>query len=299
MDPKVTITVPTYNSLLDCLGCLESLSKITYPNCDVVVVDDGSTDGTAEEVARLYPQVQILHGDGNLWWTGCMNLGLREALARGADYCMAMNSDVRVAPECVGELVRCAEGNKPCIVGSVIYELAEPQRIWCAGGMLRWPFPGTVMLGHGELDHGQLEGVREVEWTPGMGTLYPRQILLELDCYDAKFPQYHADADLTLRARRRGYRVLVTSRSRLYNESGKTGGVRSDVALSWEDARIIFFSPRSGDNVKTLPRFYWRYCPGPLVPVALLYRYLSILGFIAKRTFLRFFYSKSLSAEKQ
>lgn len=282
MEPKVAIIVPTFNSLADCLTCLESLSRITYPNLEITVVDDGSTDGTAEAVRKQFPKVRVLQGDGNLWWTGCMNLGLRDALERGADYGMAMNSDVRVAPDCVSELVGCAQANQPCIVGSVIYDAGDPQRIWCAGGILRWPFRGTVMLGHGELDCGQFEGVREVEWTPGMGTLYPRKILLELGCYDRRFPQYHADADLTLRARRKGFRVLVTSGSRLYNNVASTGGLRQE-GITWPEIRGVFISLKSADNVKTLPSFIWRHSPWYLAPVSIGWRYFSVTASIARR----------------
>ncbi len=283
MSPKVGIIVPTYNSLSDCVKCLESLTRVTYPNCEAVLIDDGSSDGTTVAVSRCYPQVRILQGDGNLWWTGCMNLGLREALHRGVDYIMAMNSDVVVAPDCVDELVRCAEQNKPCIVGSLVYHTADPQRVWCAGGVLRWPLRGTVMLGNGELDRGQFEGVREVEWTPGMGTLYPREILLELGGYDSRFPQYHADADLTLRARRKGYKVLVTSRSRLFNRVENTGVRLRQQGITWPEIKAIFTSLRSADHLGTLPRFIWRHSPVFLFPLCLGWRYFSVTASIAIR----------------
>jgi len=281
--PKVAIIVPTYNSVSDCLSCLESLMKLAYPDFAVTVVDDGSTDGTSEAVSRLYPKVRILQGDGNLWWTGCMNVGSRDALERGADYVMAMNSDVCVAPDCLLELVRCAEENKPCIVGSLIYFMGDPQRIWCAGGMMVWPLVGATHIGYNERDQGQFEGVREVEWTPGMGTLYPRKILLELDCFDRKFPQYYADADFSLRARRKGYRVLVTSRSRLFNDTETTGFLLREEGITWAEIKTVFISLRSAFDIGTYPRFVWRYSPPLLFWFCLGWHYFRLTRGICKR----------------
>lgn len=139
------------------------------------------------------------------------------------------------------------------------------------------------MLGHGEADRGQYQGVREVEWIPGMGTLYPREILVELDCFDSKFPQYHADADLTLRARRKGYRVLVTSRSRLFNDAQKTGvGIRAE-GVTWAEIKVVFTSVRSADYIGTGPRFIWRYSPRLLFLLCLAWRYAQITRAICIR----------------
>jgi len=281
--PRVAIVVPTYNSVSDCLSCLESLMKLTYPSFEVIVVDDGSTDGTAEAVSRLYPKVRILRGDGNLWWTACMNLGSRDAVRRGADYVLAMNDDVRVAPDSLEELVRCAEENKPCIVGSLIYYLDDPERIWCAGAAFRWPFPGGVPIGERQLDRGQFEGVREVEHTPGMGTLYPRDILLELDYFDPKLRHYLCDSDFTLRARMRGYRVLVTSRSRIFNRVEKTGFRLRVEGITWPEIKALFTSLRSVHHLGTMPRFIWRYSPRGLFPLCLGWHYFWLTGAICKR----------------
>jgi GT2 family glycosyltransferase len=281
--PKVAIIVPTYNTVADCLSCLESLMKLAYPDFEVTVVDDGSTDGTSEAVSRLYPRVRILRGDGNLWWTGCMNLGSRDAIERGADYVFCMNSDGRVAPDCVEELVRCAEENKPCIVGSLIYYIDDPKRICGAGAVLHWPFPGTVLLGAQELDQGQFEGVREVEHTPGMGTLYPREILLELGYFDPKLPQYHCDSDLALRARKRGYRVLVTSGSRVFNNAGTQGFRLRSGGITWSEIRAVFLSLRSPAHIGTYPRFVWRYSPWFLFPLCLGWCYFRLTLQICRR----------------
>ena len=283
--PKVSVVIPTHNDWEYTRECLQALTQVSYPNLELLLVDDGSTDGTAEHVAQSFPHVRVLPGDGNLWWTGSMNLGLQDALARGADYVMALNNDVLVAPEAVSALVECAQKNKNAIVGSLIYKADEPDMIWCAGGALRWPWPGEIMLGNGERDVGQYEGIRRVKWTPGMGTLMARDILLELNLYDARhMPQYIADADFTLRAGRAGHPVLVTSESKLYNHVENTGGITTDKQhITWLEFISIFTSLRSADYLPARLVFIFRHCPKRWLLPALFIRYSRLLGYGLKR----------------
>lgn len=287
VSPQVTVVIATHNGWKHTQSCMMALMRVTYDGLGIILVDDGSEDGTGALVAEQFPEVRVLNGDGSLWWAGSMNLGIREALARGADYVLALNNDVLVSPGCVNALVNCAQQHPKSVVGSLIYRADHREVIWCAGGDLRWPWPGEFMIGMGEADQGQYEGVRSVRWTPGMGTLMSREILLALRCYDAKnMPQYIADNDFTLRAGRAGYSVLVTSASKLYNHVENTGGIsRSCDHLSWKEAFAIFTSFRSPEYLRARLVFLLRHCPKRWLIAALLIRYCRLVGYAVKRVF--------------
>lgn len=285
MNPYVAVVIPTFNDWYHTQECLSHLTNSEYP-LDIILVDDGSTDGTSTNVKMHFPQVHVLRGDGNLWWTGATNLGAREALKRGADYVLTLNNDVLVAPNTVSALVNCVSEHPNSIIGSIIYYADLPERIWCAGGEFQWPWPGEVMIGHNQIDHGQYNGVRRVQWTPGMGTLIPRAILIALNYYDSRnMPQYQADADFTLRARKSGYEVFVTSESKLYNHVENTGGLAKDKnKISWQEYYSLFISFRSADYWRGRLTFIWRHCPRRWLLFAILIRYSRIAIYGLKRT---------------
>ena len=97
-------------TLPDALACLATLEKVTYSNHHVLVVDNGSTDGTPQAIQQRYPERQSLCHDHNLGYAEGNNTGLRLALAAGADYVLLLNDDTLVEPESLSTLVAAAEG---------------------------------------------------------------------------------------------------------------------------------------------------------------------------------------------
>ena len=108
---KVFIIIPVHNRKQITLTCLKELRK----NGDLeryftVVVDDGSTDGTAEAIRSLYPTVILLQGDGNLWWTGAIKQGMVYAYEKGAEFFIWLNDDTLPSPGCLAAIVAaCAQ----------------------------------------------------------------------------------------------------------------------------------------------------------------------------------------------
>ena len=102
----IYIIIPVHNRKEITLKCLDILQKngdldIYY----VIVVDDGSTDGTSEAIQSLYPNITILVGDGNLWWTGAIKKGMEYAYDKGAEYFIWLNDDCLVAKESINNLI--------------------------------------------------------------------------------------------------------------------------------------------------------------------------------------------------
>jgi GT2 family glycosyltransferase len=220
----------------------------------MIVVDDASPDGTASRLACDYPDVTVLRGSGDLWWTGATNLGVRHALRRGFDYVLTINNDTCVRPDFLGYLVDMARRHAPCIVGSRIHFLDEPAKVWAAGGYASWG--GADLLSLHRRPAG--DGPEEVELLTGCGTLVPAACYRKIGLYDShNFPHYHADAEFTLRASRRGYRILVEPRSLVLLDEGTPSRPRS-VFRRWSPT---YWRP--------LLAMHLRYCPRRLLWLSL------------------------------
>jgi GT2 family glycosyltransferase len=140
-----------------------------------------------------------------------------------------------------------------------------------------------VQLGMGESDFGQFEGIIQRDWSPGMGTLIPRHVLEKTNSYDFKnMPQYLADVDLCLRAKRLGHPLYITSNSKLYNHVENTGGLSKQGRLSWSQIKFIFTSFRSGEYLRARITFIWRHSPIYLVLPSLIVRYFRLLVYILR-----------------
>jgi GT2 family glycosyltransferase len=274
--PQVTLIIPTHNRVAQLVRCLHSLRALHYPNYEVIVVDDGSSDATEEVIHRDHPEVHLLRGDGDLWWSRATNLGIRAALRQDAKYVLLLNDDNVVDPDMLTMLVAASGANGPAVVGSVVYRLDRPAEPCFAGGRLDWWRGGSVLMELGILDHQQVGQPFEADWLPGMGTLIPCQAFEKVGFMDDHgFPQYSADADFTLRARRSGYRVLIEPGSKLWNDLTTSGlplpnSRSATIGFVWR----TLFDRRSYVNISTRARFYRRHCPR-------LYLWLGLIAFYA------------------
>jgi GT2 family glycosyltransferase len=255
--PKVAVVVPVYNKLPLTLRFLDSFRHVRYPHYELVIVDDGSTDGTAEALAGR-PGLTVLRGDGNLWWTGATNVGVRYALERGFSYVLTINNDTCVCPDFLDRLVARAEAEPRTLVGSRINFLEEPTRVWAAGGRVEWS-AGIVLqlLGYG-MQERDVIALAPSPWSvpilTGCGTLVPAACYRDVGLYDDRwFPQYHADSEFVLRAARKGYRALVDLDAIVWNDARNTSPVKWGLRLGFSRRSPLYWRP--------LVEFHARYCP--------------------------------------
>src|SRR5512141_114352 len=96
--PRVAIIVLNWNGWRDTIECLESLQRLTYPNYQVVVVDNGSTDNSVEHIRKAYPRVRLLETGKNLGWSGGNNIGIKYALGQETEYIHLLNNDTKAEP---------------------------------------------------------------------------------------------------------------------------------------------------------------------------------------------------------
>jgi GT2 family glycosyltransferase len=214
---KLEIVTPVHNRRDETLRCLKSLSrsKLDGVHAHVIIVDDGSTDGTAEAVRENYPDVEIVNGDGNLWYTAGTNRGLEAALRHEPDYVLAINNDSIFDEDCVRSLVECAEANPRSVVGSLLLNWEQPHRIFqvapkwnvWGGGYRHWAHQTVWTIP---------ECPWEVELIVGNCVLYPAEAIREAGLMEEKKLVQYGDAEYTPRMRRRGWRLLIEPRARVF-----------------------------------------------------------------------------------
>lgn len=214
----VAAIVLNYNGKDVTLQALESLTAMNYLAYELVVVDNGSTDGSKEAIEAAYPEITVLRTEVNLGPTGACNLGVAWALERDFKYFLILNNDIEVDPSMLCHLVEVAESEESIgIVGPKAYYFWERERIWSAGGRIRFREAITRERGDGEIDRGQYDRDEEVDYINGCAMLVDRRVMEEVGPWDPLFHLAVEDADFCTRAKKQGYRCFFAHRARLWH----------------------------------------------------------------------------------
>ncbi len=241
--PKVTAVVLNWCNEEVTRACLASLAASDYRPLAVLLVDNGSPDGSGERLREAFPEVDFLQTGANLGYAGGNNRGIVRAMEEGADFVLVVNNDIVLAPDAVSHLVRTAlggaeevrrslcgrlrrRGAKNGPVGGVSPKILyhhDPARIWFGGGCFS-PLRGLGLhLREGERDDRLEEGPGEISFMTGACCLLSARALQEVGGFDENFFAYVEDADLSLRLLRAGYRLLYQPRARVLHHAPPPG----------------------------------------------------------------------------
>lgn len=222
--PCVAIIVVNWNGQTDTLACLSSLSQLQYPNYDIMVIDNGSSDDSATAIRAAHPQVTLIETGENLGFVGGNNLGLDHARMAGADYTLLLNNDTEIAPDFLRLLVEAAEADPQVgIVGPLIYYFDRPDVVWSAGGAIDWAGGSTRMLGLNEQDHGQFDAApRPVDFVTGCALLIKMSLVEQVGMLDPRFFAYYEETEWCVRATRAGQKILLVPRARIWHKISLT-----------------------------------------------------------------------------
>lgn len=218
--PLIYAVVLAWNQLAETLECLESLSHSTYPNLRLLLVDNGSSDGTAEQVTEQYPAVEICRLDPNVGIARGYNRGIEVALQRGADYVMVMNNDTVADAEMVSCLLQ-AFHDRPATgmaMPKIYHFYGDQRRLWYAGARWRSFPPSIKTIGMDQPDGPAFEHYFTVEYAPSCCLLMPRQALEKVGSFDPAYYFYFDDWDLSARFRAAGYEILFVPRAHLWHK---------------------------------------------------------------------------------
>lgn len=247
--PRVLGIVLNYNGRELTLATLASLVELGYPALDLVVVDNGSTDGSEAAVAERFPAVRVLRTETNLGISGGLNLGLRLGLEEGHDFLMPMNNDIEVAPDLLDELIEAARVDAAigCLGPKCYYFYGDRRRLWSAGGRLRFREAVTQERGMGKIDTGRHERPGEVDYVNGALMLIRREALVATGLWDPVYQVSVEDADWCVRMKRAGWRCWYVPRARLWHMvSPTTGGYEAARTFRTGRSTAIFVRKYAG-----------------------------------------------------
>ena len=206
-EPLVVIVVLNWNGLADTLHCLRELRGLEYANRRIVVVDNGSADGSADIIESRHPEVKLLRNRTNLGFTGGCNAGLQYAREHSADYVWLLNNDAVALPNSLSVLIETAERtSNVALVSPIVRFHDRPDEIQFAGTRLD---PSTEEEAHIKFrESGDPDGAT---WSVLVGTamLIKRDVIERIGLLDDRYFAYCEDWDYSVRALRAGFQVLV------------------------------------------------------------------------------------------
>ena len=204
--PSVYIITLSWNHRDVTAEFLRSLSAIDYAAAHTILVDNASSDGTAECVRLEFPGVTVIENERNLGFAAGCNIGIRHAIERGADYVFLLNNDTRVAPDLVGVLVSWAEAHpNDGLLTPLIRHADDVDRVWFAGSRRQRLTLDSGDFGPGRAERVPIEHSREVDYVMGCAMFIRVDTLRRVGLFDESFFMYHEDMDLSIRVQNAGY----------------------------------------------------------------------------------------------
>jgi len=223
--PKVYIVILQYNQSAHTLKCLESVAKLTYPNYEVVVVDNGSETAHLKNVeywidlnkAKSY---KLIANNSNTGYGAGNNLGIKYALDHGADYVLILNNDTIIAPDFLDKIPQAY------ISGPIIHKI-------------KWFFPGGIPSS-APIDS-------SIKYISGAAMLVKKEVFEKIGFFDESYFLYFEDADFCFRARKVGFLLSDSTAKLIHDESATVSemGMAKKLTINARNARKFFsrFAP--------------------------------------------------------
>lgn len=246
----VVTVIPNWNLKKDLGECLDSLQKVSYSPHQVIVVDNGSTDGSPDFVTVQYPWVHLISLPENRGYAAALNAGIARALEWGAEYVLALNNDTVVEPGALTRLVEVLASDETIgVAAPKLLYYDHPERIYSLGDRTyRW-LPVPLSFGRRWRDRSLFTGVLEFDYVTGCAMLIRSRVFREIGLFDTSFFMYYEDADFCRRVRQHGYRIVCVGDAIIYHKA----------ALSANTNKVFLHRIRARNRV----RFYRRYRHGP------------------------------------
>ncbi len=212
----------------DLIDCIESLTKQTYTNTEIIIVDNGSSDGSQDAVRKKYPEVKLIENEKNLGFAKGNNIGIKKAKG---EFILTLNNDIQADKDWVKELVETAKSSQDIGMCASKMKLYYEQDKIDSTGIVGGVTGASYDRGFGEKDDGQYDEPEEVFGPCAGAALYKKKMLedikLDKQYFDEDYFAYNEDSDLAWRARLRGWKCMYEPKAIVYHKHSATWGETS------------------------------------------------------------------------
>lgn len=218
--PTVAVVILNYNGGSDLAECLESLARQDYGSIRIYVVDNGSTDGSADLAEQQFPVINVIRNGANLQWAGGNNVGIQKALEDESEYIWVLNNDVALEPDCVSHLVTFMEKNAAVgVVGPAVYYYDDRDRLSPIGGCV-------------DFDVFRINVCEEMKrfracpparrYVSGCAMFVRRAVFEKIGLFDERYGFFCEDTDFGLRAAHAGFAIEIIADAVMYHKIGRS-----------------------------------------------------------------------------
>ncbi|MFT4414713.1 glycosyltransferase family 2 protein [Fredinandcohnia humi] len=276
MNKKVAIVIPVFNRIEETKKCLDCLRKQSYDNFEIIVCDDNSSDGTYEYIVKNYPEVHLVKGNGDLWWTGGTNKAIEYVIEeiKETHYILTLNNDVVIGPNFLEQLMLTAEKNPNALVCATSINSDGSSKILFGGiKKISWITAKYYsMFNNNEVYNKEIhKGHVESACLIGRGMLVPIEVLNNIGLFDyEKLPQYFSDIEYSLRAKKAGFKLIVDLECIVYTES-------NDNTSRYDKSNNLLFKLRNKKSplhLRTRLNFAVLCCPKFILPIFIVNDYI-------------------------
>lgn len=236
--PKVFIIILNYNGKDVLKKNLESVYKINYPNYQVVVVDNDSTDGSFEDARHSFGKFNFIKNSRNVGFAAGNNVAIRWALEKMADYVFLLNNDALLEKDALNKLIIEAEKDKKLgILSPVIYK-GESRQIWFSGGKINWL---RMRAEH-------VNDIEQTQYITGCAMLIRKEVFKKIGLLDENFFLYYEDTDFSYRAAKNKFKLKVVKEASVFHFEKSSESLNKIYYLVFSG--IIFFRKNSNFFVR-------------------------------------------------
>ncbi|MDW5561796.1 MAG: glycosyltransferase family 2 protein [Methanomassiliicoccus sp.] len=260
---SISIVIPTHNRKEKLLRLIRSLLESTFPvnESSIIVVNDRSSDGTAEAVRDAFPNIMLITNSEEGFISKSRNIGIHTSTGQ---YVFLVDDDNVVDRNCISELVGTFVGDPTGsigVVGPIMCYLEKPELIWCAGVRRNMVTSLTRFIGRGEINEGQYHDLMESEDFPN-SFMISREVIEKVGVFDeVLFPIHYEEADLGERARRKGFRVMCNPRAKTWHDipvpkkgddKTRTHHLQNDIRAYYSGRNRVLFLKKYASPVRYL-----------------------------------------------
>jgi GT2 family glycosyltransferase len=241
MNKSLYVIILNYNHLEDLQETINSFLLQDYPNLQIIISDNGSSDNSLQWVRKQHPNIKVLDNKKNLGWAAGNNVGIKYAIENNADYILLANNDLYFNDKSLlSKLIGDIGDDKKLIIGPKQYYYYEPDEVFTAGRY----FMGVEKPVYNKLRAKTIkekqypENLKVVDYTPGSFVLFHSSLVHNIGYIDEDFFLYGEDADYFLRAWKKGYISLVDTNLSIWHKVSATSGNNSPLKAYYQNRNI-------------------------------------------------------------